>query len=66
MERAGDFLRKHHQELFVSKQRLDQADCVRNGQTEAGGPVPDPGLCLPTVRLVRPAGEAAARRHPDP
>ena len=28
MERAGDFLRKHHQELFVSKQRLDQADSV--------------------------------------
>jgi hypothetical protein len=29
MERAGDFLRKHHQELFVSKQRLDQAESVR-------------------------------------
>ena len=29
MERAGDFLRKHHQDLFVSKQRLGQAESVR-------------------------------------
>jgi hypothetical protein len=119
MERAGDFLPKHHQELFVSKQRLDQADSVRmvrlrretRCQTLGYAPVKpdlhalaqDPYLAPfdeqeylamnpdvrgavqagvfssgqehwvslgraegPTVRLVRPASEAAAGGHPDP